>query len=231
MTTVDRPMLIQRIAQDLCRRSYPRLQMTLIVTATGLAGFLASFVLLHLGLDKMWLRYPLAVGISYAIFFLLLRLWIVYQQRSLVQDLIDASDCDPTDLLPKGRVSSRLASSDSANSSSWSDLLGGLDGDEWIAVIVLLVALLVGVLASVFIVYSAPALLGEVFLDAIVVAALRKRMIRVTEQHWSWAALRRTVIPFLVVGLAFSAAGGIIQKVRPDAKSIGGILHAERVER
>jgi hypothetical protein len=37
--------------------------MTVIVAATGLAGFLASFFLLHAGPKIMWIRYLLAVGV------------------------------------------------------------------------------------------------------------------------------------------------------------------------
>jgi hypothetical protein len=222
---------VARISEGLCRRSYPRCQMTLIVTATGLASFLASFTLLHLGLDKMWVRYPLAVGISYAVFLLLLRVWISWQQqeRSCGDGGLDWSDLDPTDLLPNGgRVSS---CSNSSSSFSWTDLIPDLDGDELVAGVVFLVAMVVAVVASIFIVVSAPTLLGEIFLDAIAVAALRKKMIRVSEQHWTLSAIRRTVIPFVLVALIFSGAGGVIHQVRPEAKSIGGIFHAERAER
>ena len=50
--------------------------MTLLVVLTGGAGLLASFVLLHLGVDSMAVRYPLAVTIAYAVFLLLLWLWL-----------------------------------------------------------------------------------------------------------------------------------------------------------
>jgi hypothetical protein len=178
----------------------------------------------------MWLRYPLAVGISYGVFFLLLRLWVAYQQkeRSLAQDALDVADTNPLDFLPD---SGPRSSTSSGGSHWWSDLLPDLSGDEWLAIVVLAVAVLAAAVASVFIVFAAPTLLGEVFLDAVVIAALRKKMIRVAEQHWTLGAMRRTVVPFLTVALVFSLAGGIIQGVRPEAKSIGGILHAERAER
>ncbi len=159
--------------------------MTLIVTATGLAGFLASFILLHVGLEKMWLRYPLAVGVSYCVFLLLLKAWIGCQQseRSLVQDTLDLGDLDPSGFLPSDSSCSSVHASGSCSSHTWSDWFSGLDGDEWVAVIVFLVALIVALLASVFIIVSAPTLLGEVFLDTVVIAALRKKMISVAEKH------------------------------------------------
>jgi hypothetical protein len=70
MTTVDRPRLIARISQSLCTKGYPRIQITFIVAATGLAGFLASVFMLHCGVGKMWQRYPLAVIVSYGVFLL-----------------------------------------------------------------------------------------------------------------------------------------------------------------
>ena len=55
--------------------------MTLILLATGCAGFLVSFVLLRAGLIWMWVRYPLAILCAYAVFLLLLRLWLAAQSR------------------------------------------------------------------------------------------------------------------------------------------------------
>ena len=208
MTTLDRPKLIARVSKSLLRRGNPRLEMSLIVVLTGMTGFLASFGLLHLGLERMWLRYPLAVGISYGMFLLLLRLWVAYHQteRSVAQDALDLADVKPVDLLTESGPS---PSTGSGCSHWWSDLLPDLDADEGLVVVVLLVALLTVAVASVFIVVAAPTLLGEVFLDAVVVAALRKRMIRVAEPHWTLAAMRRTAVPFVTVALAFSLAGGI----------------------
>jgi hypothetical protein len=230
MTTFDRPSLIARVSKSLLQRGNPRLEMTLIVVVTGTAGFLASFVLLHLGLDRMWLRYPLAVGISYGVFFLLLRLWLVYQQqeRFLARDALDVSDVNPLDFLSGNGPSS---AANSGSSPWWSDWVPDLDGDEWLAVIVMAVAVLTAVIASVFIIFAAPTLLGEVLLDAVVVAALRRKMIRVAEQHWTLGAMRKTILPFVAVALIFSLAGAIIQQARPEAKSIGGVFHAQRVDR
>jgi len=55
--------------------------MTLILLATGSAGFLVSFALLHAGLTRMWVRYPVAILSAYAVFLLLLRLWLAAQSR------------------------------------------------------------------------------------------------------------------------------------------------------
>jgi hypothetical protein len=173
-------ILVARISDSLRQKGYPRLQMTFIVAATGLAGFLASVLMLHLGMVKMWQRYPLAVIVSYGVFLPLLKLWIVYQGRSLTQDLFDASDVDPTDFLPDGGSTSSVTRS--GGSHGWTDLLPDLDVDEWVALLIFLLALVVAVVASVLIVCSAPTLLGGVFLDAVVIAGLRKKMVSIANR-------------------------------------------------
>jgi hypothetical protein len=67
--------------------------MSLILAATGAAGFVASFAMLHLGVWRMWVRYPLAVLFAYAVFIALLRVWLFLHgrgQRGRTPDL-DAS--------------------------------------------------------------------------------------------------------------------------------------------
>jgi hypothetical protein len=72
--------------------------MSLILAATGAAGFVASFVLLHLGVWRMWLRYPLAVLFAYAVFIVLLRVWLFLHGRAPRERVSDSnlSTWDPT---------------------------------------------------------------------------------------------------------------------------------------
>ena len=72
---------VERVRRLLLRRSLPRVQMSLILAATGAAGLLASFVMLHLGVWRMWVRYPLAVLFAYAVFIVLLRVWLFLHGR------------------------------------------------------------------------------------------------------------------------------------------------------
>jgi hypothetical protein len=62
--------------------------MALIVALTAAIGFLASFVLMHAGVDALWLRYPLAVAIAYVAFLFMLWCWL----RSRGGELIDGLD-------------------------------------------------------------------------------------------------------------------------------------------
>lgn len=76
-----RRSLLRRVEQWLRTRSSPRLHMLLIVTATGAFGFLASFLMLKAGVDAMGIRYPLAVGLSYLMFLLLLMIRGIHDER------------------------------------------------------------------------------------------------------------------------------------------------------
>ncbi len=69
----------------LVRRTFPRAEMALMLSFTGLAGFLTSALLLHLGVDALSIRYAIAVLVAYGAFVLLVRGWIARQLYSLVE--------------------------------------------------------------------------------------------------------------------------------------------------
>ena len=73
---------VERVRRLLMRRGMPRVLMSLILAATGAAGFLVSFALLHMGVERMWLRYPFAVLAAYGVFLFLLRVWLHLQRHS-----------------------------------------------------------------------------------------------------------------------------------------------------
>src|SRR6267142_6409323 len=79
---------IAKVEHRLLRKRMPRFQISLILLFTGLAGFLTSFSLLHLGIPWMWLRYPISILLAYCVFLLLLRLWLwLHRTRSGTFDL------------------------------------------------------------------------------------------------------------------------------------------------
>ena len=75
-----RARAIKRAERLLLRRGRPRLLMTFVLLSTGSACFLSSFALLHTGMTRMWLCYPLALLFAYCVFLLLLRLWLRLQR-------------------------------------------------------------------------------------------------------------------------------------------------------
>ena len=106
----------------LLARGLPRLQMTLIVTCTGAAGFVASFLLLHLGLRLPALRYAVAVAAAYGVFLLLVRLWLAVQRRRL--ELPDGGGFD-LDLGGGGRIGGSVPGSGGGGFSGGGGRFGG----------------------------------------------------------------------------------------------------------
>lgn len=87
------------------RKSMPRVQMSLMVCATGTSAFLFSAFLLKMGITQMHIRYLLATIFAYIIFLLFIWLWIKYYRRKVsvvernndidITDAIDIANLDP----------------------------------------------------------------------------------------------------------------------------------------
>ena len=240
------------------RKSHPRLHASIILSVTGLAGFLASFSLLHLGVSSMWLRYPVAIIVAYCVFLLLLRVWLSLSRPrdwdfDIVETTIDVVDSteiiDSTGagagpgfggagdfagggaggswgesvatVTSKQTVSTVTRTHRSGSTGSSFDFDLDLDA-AWVLVIV--IALLVAATSvALYVVYIAPVLLAEIMLDGILMAALYKRVKTIERRHWLRAALRRTVLPAILVAVFFSIGGYAMQKVAPEARSIGEV--------
>lgn len=68
---------VAALAAQLQREHPIRLQMLGVVTLAWLAGFLVSFVLLHLGLTSMAMRYAIATAAGYGVFVWCVRVWLL----------------------------------------------------------------------------------------------------------------------------------------------------------
>jgi hypothetical protein len=73
------------------------LSTTLIFTATWLAGWLFSAVLLRAGLLSMPLRYAIAFALSYGVFFACVRLWSDFVRRDRGSTGLDGLEAPPLD--------------------------------------------------------------------------------------------------------------------------------------
>jgi len=72
------PDLRAEFKQSLVGRFVVRFHMALMLTALGASGLLISKVLLEVGVRSMLERYLIAVAFSYALFFLFIKLWLIY---------------------------------------------------------------------------------------------------------------------------------------------------------
>ena len=240
---------IHRIRRKLERNGYPRLQMLVLVIITGAVGFLASYILLHAGLNEMWLRYLIAFGIAYFAFLLLLWLWIKTSANDYT-DFPDFSDLTPTfgdkshsfggyggkggdfggggasgSFDPQIDATHFDVASSSTDSGPVSEALGAVTEAEDLAIPLLLLVLVAALLvSSFFVIYSAPVFFAELLVDGVLAASLYRRLRGLETSHWLGTAVRRTFLPFLLTAILVSAVGWGLAKYAPGADSIGDVL-------
>lgn len=238
-----RASAVNSMRARLLRDSFPRIQMFILVSLTGLAGFGASVAMLAAGVEAMALRYLLAMGVAYIVFLLLLWFWLHTNAADYVDAVPDGSGGSSTDgaaALPRADDFSggggsfdgggASANFESGTNGSAIDTLAdkpleaiGAADEGAIPLAVLLLA--VGIaLSSLFVVWSAPILFAEILVDALLAAGLYRRLRGSDPRHWMVAALKRTLIPFILATLLVAGAGWGMQAYAPDARSLGEVL-------
>lgn len=218
----NREAEIARLRERLERFGFPRLRMLLIVLLTGACGFIASFLLLRTGIASMPLRYALAMAIAYAAFLLLLRAWME-RPDSTTPDFPDVPD--PSVMNLDLHVSGAAQTPESGgNAFDGLDVSGA--ADEWAIPLLLVAAILTMLLASVWIIVSAPTLFAELLLDGVLSASLYRRLHRLDRRHWLDTALRRTIWPFAATAFVLILFAFVAQHYVPGARSLTDVLHA-----
>lgn len=230
---------VVRARQHLQRRGWPRLQMALIVALTGAAGFLASHLLRVAGIDAMLLRYPMAVVLAYGVFLLLMWIWIRWRWDNVLDglspDVGGGSSAHGTAGGPAwngagGRSGGGGASASWSDSAAHSDAgvgevpLAGLAEDEAglpvLAILGIVALVATVVLASVWVVWSAPVLMAELLVDAAIAGGLYRRMQGMQEQGWWRVCVTHTIWPLLGLLLFFAIVGWLAQQLVPGAASL-----------
>lgn len=232
-----RTIAVASMRARLLRDGFPRIQMFILVSLTGLAGFGASAAMLGAGIDAMALRYALAMGVAYIVFLLLLWLWL----RTSAADYLDSFPTGtsgghgegPAGFAGHGGGFDGGGASANADFGSDGSAIGAIgekpleaiaQADEGaIPLAVVLLALGI-VLSSLFVVWSAPVLFAEILVDALLAAGLYRRLRVMQPRHWMRAALKRTLLPFVLTTLAVTGAGWGMQAWAPDARSLGEVL-------
>jgi hypothetical protein len=241
------------VEQRLLATSFPRLHMVLIISLAALGAFLCSASLVSLGVGNMGVRYALAVVGGYLSFLSFVRLWIAYQtrNRSWARDQGKRSgsfdsNIELPDLSSLGDLGGAAESAFSGGggafggagaSGSFGDAApsgggssGALDAvgsaDEGLPILIAVIALLGGLIALGFVVYSSPILFAEVLLDVAVVGAVYKKNRRHERGHWAAGVLGRTYKPALVLGVFAALFGFAAQRVAPEQTTLGGVLRA-----
>jgi hypothetical protein len=210
---------VARIRERLLRFGFPRMRMLLLVLLTGGSGLLASWLLLRAGLVSMPLRYLLALCIAYAIFLLLVRLFVEH---------VDPGSADiPGDPTRpySGGSGSRVDAGTSSASGHDAGLFDGLGAaDEAWPLVLLAIAAIAIACAALWIVVSAPTLFAELLVDGALSATLYRRLRGLEKRHWLDTALRHTIGPFLVTAIVLVAFAFTAQHYRPHAHSLGEVF-------
>lgn len=232
--------------------SFPRLHMALILALAAVGAFLTAASLVALGSTSMGLRYALAVVGGYLFFLLFVRVWIAYQThnwsfgRRKREERRDSSAVELPDLSALGELASSADTGFSGGGGSAGgagasgsfgdgsvteepsnalDAVSGGDG-EGVAIVIAVVALLGGLFALGFVVYSSPILLAEVLLDVAVVGALYRKNQRHQRGHWAAGVLSRTYKPALVLAVFAAIFGFAMQSLAPEQHTLGAMLEA-----
>ena len=220
-----RRMALRALRVYFAEKRWSRLAMGFILLLTGVAGAAASWGMLQLGLDKMWARYPLAVLIAWAAFLLFVWLWMQVERRCFTAD-------EEIEKLLKGRdpkeAMRRLKDDDDSSVLDWFDAVPDVGDHEGCAVLVITVAVIglvfLALTAIVNVLVAAPILFAEVFVDAILIGALYKRIKPLHEPWWVLGALRYTFRPVALTAATLFVCALVFSFIAPDAKSIGGVL-------
>ncbi len=229
-----------RIKRYLVQRFYTRFHMSLILASSALAAMLCNWSLLHgAGVRAMWVRYPVAVALSYLCFLAGVWLWLRYVGVRASAPADPGSMFDGTggpDLSPGGGgsvdslpepmaagggefggggasgsfgedvtgqslVDGGSVTTDSGGSGGGLSLgdFGDLDGDG-IVLLLLALALVAAIfLASGYIVWFAPDILGEALFGATLAAGLSRAARRHDSEGWVAGVVSKTWWPFAIV--------------------------------
>ena len=226
--------------------------MFILVSLTGLAGFGASAGMLVAGIDTMALRYVLAMGIAYIVFLLLLWLWLRTSASDYLDALpvpdggaagarsaAGAGESGGGGEPVGGEFAGGGGSFDGGGASGNVDFglkdsgidtiaekpLAAIAHAEEGAIPLAIILLALGIaLSSLFVIWSAPLLFAEILVDALLSAGLYRRLRGLNPRHWMFAALRRTLLPFVLTTLVAGGAGWGMQAYAPEARSLGEVF-------
>lgn len=245
---ISRSDLVAKTRSQLIRYGYPRLQMLLIVCITGALGFIASFMMLRLGLSTLWLRYVLAMLIAYMSFMGLLWIWLHREQDSAldIPDVLPSGipstssntaghagefggggasgsfEASNPDGLAFPADSAGLPNSGIEQGESGNIGLGHIADTDELAIPLFVLLLASALLAlSVWVIYSAPVLFSELLVDSLLSFGLYKHLQRHASRHWLETAVRHTYQPFLLALLLMAALGWGLSLYTPQAHTMG----------
>jgi hypothetical protein len=212
------------VALWILRRSYSRLAVAFALGVSAGIGLACSIGLRHCGLAVMWLRYPLALGVSYVVFVVLLGMIVrrtasrlVEGQAQIRRDALrlqfhrnDSELPDPNEFFDNISEASRQAEQQE------------VDPRALPLYLMLLLSLSV-VLVCAYLIWMAPVLIADVAIEGALVSWLYRPRFRGFDDGWRQAALEQTGLPALILALAFAATGLGFQLYAPQATTVAEV--------
>jgi hypothetical protein len=187
--------------------------MSLVLAGVVLSGLGASWALLALGVRSLPVRWLLVLGVAYLVFFLLVRLWMVYVASRWPAEADAAArerDRQPGSFLDYLSQGVDFGHADSAGEAVYLLVLG------------LVVALLLGLAA--WVVVEAPVLLAEAAFQALLASGLLPATRRLEARGWAGSLFMATVVPFAVVAGVTVGTGWAIQRACPEAVRLADVF-------
>lgn len=204
----SRPDAIASLEHDIRWWRRPKQTMMGLVAVAGLIGFIASALLLRLGVASMPLRYAVGLGLGYLALAYGLWRWVEAHPREAISDLT----------APDDRRSNRDV--------DFSDGIEFLPSDvselEGLFLVVVL-AVLFGVVF--WLISAAPTMMAELTLDSLVAARVYRRLRRRDHSSYSSTFWRLTRWPLLLTAVMLLGMAWLLQHIFPDASTLGDVFH------
>jgi uncharacterized membrane protein (DUF485 family) len=239
-----------RFAAWLQERFFLRFHMALILSLAFAAGLVITKAFLNAGNTNLALRYGVAVVVSYVAFLAGLRLWLWYVaggsdtdgEGNLLDtlDVIDAGsdlthvvgDAARAEFAAGGGQFGGGGASGSFGESAADGVASLVTSDEdgcAVGVVLAVAALVFTVLlAGLYLIYAAPAILAEAAFQALLAPALIPAMRRADREGWIPRTIRATAIPFAVMLIAAVGFGLAAAEMCPGARRMADVIACAR---
>ena len=223
-STSSRDRACRYVTSLVQRRGRAPFLMVLFLFLASLTGILASTLQHASGVDSMTVRFPVAVGMAYLAFLLSLSLFAGHHRRKRKQVVAGDFDYCHIDVsgvpCPVPSSTGKSAAVASGNTTGRTFELGGIDGDGIAVIVLILVALGSAVLACLFMVYNAPAILAEVLVDGVLCFGEGRQFSDASSRHWLFGVVRRTFVPLISVAACYAFVGLTLESLAPRATTM-----------
>ncbi len=116
-------------------------------------------------------------------------------------------------------------SSDAGGSSLLDGVGFDFDLEEIGLIILAVVAVIGGLLATFYVIWIAPILLAEILVDGVLITGLYNRVKKIEPRYWLETAVKKTLLPAILAALFFGLAGFMMQSISPKAHSVGEFFY------